>query len=644
MHPVIRIVSLSSHRLSGTSLDGAPMRNESQTSTIGWRVQGKFLKALWFESCKFSPFQIQLSSGILLPTSLQHEVPTRFSAAVFAAKAAVHRGLRLLADRKLALRKFRTGQLSAYPELLAEFRSPLWTNESKVEELLLFGKVQNLRRACARLDSAEIPAGAVFSFWKQLGRASRAPGYVKGRELRQGCMIPTIGGGLCQISNALYDLALRCGCEIVERHAHTAVVSGAVAEEGRDATVFWNYVDLRFRANHNILITAKLSRDELVLSFRGRQPFRVLQDSKPVLGRSSVVNTCTDCEMKTCFRHSRGHSGREGRVAFLIDECWPEFNQFVQASRDAEDELYLPFQSPFLNVQRYRWESKGFARVVTANVNTIASGLRRRMRGNGQLPIAAQIQRAIELADFYGRRLSISSDHLYVAQSLLPRLLQRGDLGGRTFSVLMTRLPLYQLHERLDELALQYPERKTFKEFRAPQWMVEAEREALEEAKAIITPHAFLAALCPEKTKKLEWKFPGVPQTKRGRAIVFPGPSVGRKGAYELRDAVKGLSTPLLTLAGTVEEAGFWEGLAVTQAGPTWLQEAAVVVQPAFIENAPRVLLRALAAGIPVIATAECGIRECPGLTLVASGDVLALRSAITRALAGVEVSAMHSA
>jgi glycosyltransferase involved in cell wall biosynthesis len=107
---------------------------------------------------------------------------------------------------------------------------------------------------------------------------------------------------------------------------------------------------------------------------------------------------------------------------------------------------------------------------------------------------------------------------------------------------------------------------------------------------------------------------------------------------------MEGFNAPLMTLSRTVENDGFWDGLSFTQASSDWLQQAAVVVQPAFIENAPRALLRALAAGIPVIATAECGIAERPGLTLIASGDVIALRSAITQALAGVEVSAMHSA
>ena len=95
-----------------------------------------------------------------------------------------------------------------------------------------------------------MPAHAVFSFWKQVGRTNRLKGYVAGRELREGCLIPSIGGGLCQLSNALYDAALQAGFEIVERHAHSQVIPGSLAEAGANATVFWNYVDLRFRSHH----------------------------------------------------------------------------------------------------------------------------------------------------------------------------------------------------------------------------------------------------------------------------------------------------------------------------------------------------------------------------------------------------------
>ena len=132
--------------------------------------------------------------------------------------------------------------------IIAESRTPLRMTDDEVENLFISGKIHNLRLATRKLNGLELGAGDVFSFWTQLGRTSRWKGYVPGRELREGCLILTIGGGLCQLSNALYDAALQAGLQIVERHAHTRVIAGSLAEIGRDATVFWNYVDLRFRS------------------------------------------------------------------------------------------------------------------------------------------------------------------------------------------------------------------------------------------------------------------------------------------------------------------------------------------------------------------------------------------------------------
>jgi len=111
------------------------------------------------------------------------------------------------------------------------------------------GKIQNLRAAVRRLNGVEVPAGALFSFWRQVGRATKRRGFVSGRMLQSGCVVPSIGGGLCQLSNAIYQLALEARCEIVERHAHSIRLDGMPIH---DATVAWNYIDLRFHPRTKI--------------------------------------------------------------------------------------------------------------------------------------------------------------------------------------------------------------------------------------------------------------------------------------------------------------------------------------------------------------------------------------------------------
>lgn len=147
--------------------------------------------------------------------------------------------------------------------VLADDQSPLYTVTDPRERDLELGKVHNLRMAAARLDRLMIPAGQTFSFWRQIGRPTRARGYVVGRELRQGCLVPTVAGGICQLSNALHRVALGAGCRIDERHRHSAAVDGLLLDKATDATVFWNYVDLRFTPAQAMILRVTLDATRL---------------------------------------------------------------------------------------------------------------------------------------------------------------------------------------------------------------------------------------------------------------------------------------------------------------------------------------------------------------------------------------------
>ncbi len=191
--------------------------------------------------------------------SADNPVHKPIKALIFRAKASllqIKRGVENVFDSQEKLHSS-PDKLKNAP-VLAESKTPPWTKSEPEEQFLLAGKVHNLRLAIRKLDGLEIPAGEIFSFWRHVGQANRLKGYVVGRELREGCVIPNVGGGLCQLSNALYDAALKAGYEIVERHAHSQIVAGSLAEQGRDATVFWNYIDLRFRSPKTFRIEAKL--------------------------------------------------------------------------------------------------------------------------------------------------------------------------------------------------------------------------------------------------------------------------------------------------------------------------------------------------------------------------------------------------
>ncbi|MBW8882573.1 MAG: VanW family protein [Asticcacaulis sp.] len=149
--------------------------------------------------------------------------------------------------------------------MLAIDEHRLYSSTDASERDLELGKVQNLRIAAAAVDGIVLDPDEIFSFWLAAGRPSRSRGYVTGRELRGGCMIPAIGGGICQLTNALSRVAYAAGVEIVERHSHTVHPSGFFIDDATDATVFWNYVDLRFRSPNRVRLGAQLTQDALVV-------------------------------------------------------------------------------------------------------------------------------------------------------------------------------------------------------------------------------------------------------------------------------------------------------------------------------------------------------------------------------------------
>jgi glycosyltransferase involved in cell wall biosynthesis len=114
------------------------------------------------------------------------------------------------------------------------------------------------------------------------------------------------------------------------------------------------------------------------------------------------------------------------------------------------------------------------------------------------------------------------------------------------------------------------------------------------------------------------------------------GPTIARKGAYEVREAARALDLEVVLPGSELEGPDFWRGVRTRSASASnWLDGVAAVVQPALLEDAPRKLLFALANGVPVIATRAGGLPEQDGLTLV-DGDgpslveALALRHPIT--------------
>jgi hypothetical protein len=566
--------------------------------------------------------------------------PTRISAVIFSLKSAAFQARRALVNLRHPIRRHALGEPARFPHLAAQSRTPLWSDPRLAETGMQRGKVHNLRAAAKRLDSTLLPAGETFSFWRQVGKATRARGFVAGRMLQEGCLVRSLGGGLCQLSNALYDVALQARCEIVERHGHSRIVPGSAAAFDRDATIAWNYVDLRFRAPQPLLLRVRLEQDALVVSLyaaAGRAGVVGNERTAPTSAEArDAARDCATCDETACFRHGAGASQEGGSTAFIVDEFWPEFDDFIAGRAAPGGMMCLPIEGRRWKRPNYAWRTHGL-KTITAPVRTLQRALAsRRLAAQGAARQRTLLRDADRMALALAHGLSEDVTEIFVAQSFLPALWSAGLLGGRRFTVLATRLPMHLLHERLDAAALAHPDRPTLADFRADAVRLAAEQEALAHAHAIVTPNAEIASLFGARAMLLPWRTPiqRAPATPRLRRIAFPGPTAARKGAYEVREAARALDIEVAPLGADLEGADFWAGTRLVRpGGADWFCGVSAVVQPAWVEERPRRLLQALSAGIPVIATSACGISSQTGLTLIAPGSPGALQAALESVL-----------
>lgn len=139
---------------------------------------------------------------------------------------------------------------SDLPVRIKSHQSVLIRKLGSSDAQLQLNKVKNLQLAAPKVNGILIRPGETFSFWRLVGQPTERAGYLKGMLLSRGEALAGIGGGLCQLSNLIYWMALHTPLTVTERHHHgfdPFPDDGRVLPFGSGATVFYNYIDLQFR-------------------------------------------------------------------------------------------------------------------------------------------------------------------------------------------------------------------------------------------------------------------------------------------------------------------------------------------------------------------------------------------------------------
>lgn len=128
---------------------------------------------------------------------------------------------------------------------------------------------QNLAKACQSINGIVLMPGERFSYNQALGERTEANGYRPGASYAGSETVYTVGGGICQVSSALYYCTLLADLEIIDRDCHGFAPS--YMRLGTDATVSWGTLDFVFRnsMNYPIRIEATASGGSVTVQVLG---------------------------------------------------------------------------------------------------------------------------------------------------------------------------------------------------------------------------------------------------------------------------------------------------------------------------------------------------------------------------------------
>lgn len=138
------------------------------------------------------------------------------------------------------------------------------------------GSVTNAGIASELVNGITLKPGEVFSFNHAM--SAGLDRFVEGTAYASGKVIRSEGGGVCQVSAAIYNAALLAGLEVLERHSHSVYDPlTAYVPAGRDAAISRSVgADMRFRnstaAPLSLSVSAKDGQVEVVLLGRQRHP------------------------------------------------------------------------------------------------------------------------------------------------------------------------------------------------------------------------------------------------------------------------------------------------------------------------------------------------------------------------------------
>lgn len=225
---------------------------------------------------------------------------------------------------------------TSLPVTLISHKSILLRQLKAVDMYLQYNKITNLQLAANRINNLILQPNEVFSFWYLVGNTSARKGYKTGLMLDNGAITSGIGGGLCQMGNLIFWMAMHSPLTVIERWRHSYDVfpdSNRTLPFGSGATLSYNYIDLQLKNETKQPIQIKLWLDETHLN-------------GAILAEEELAVNYKIVEKNHQFRHE--HWGGYTRHNQIFKQIFDKKNgEMIKEELAVENHAVLMYQ-PFL--------------------------------------------------------------------------------------------------------------------------------------------------------------------------------------------------------------------------------------------------------------------------------------------------------
>jgi vancomycin resistance protein YoaR len=195
-------------------------------------------------------------------------------------------------------------------------------------------RITNLQLGVRRLDGTLVRPGGTFSLNEAIGQRTVERGFRSAPVIIGTKFAEEVGGGTSQVATTVFNAAWEAGLKITERNPHSLYISRY--QLGRDATVYWPSLDLKFVNDTSkwVLVKGFVESDGIGVAIYGGEDRRVVSSpgTLEVTGRVPVRRiadktlargkTIVEVEGSTPSRTSVTRTVYSSDGSVLRDETW----------------------------------------------------------------------------------------------------------------------------------------------------------------------------------------------------------------------------------------------------------------------------------------------------------------------------------